>query len=171
MKEIHSERLTIVPFDMKYLNDYYHDFDEEITRYQYPDPFESAEAAEKLLQEFIDDMNQGEMLFLAILDQNGAFIGGLEVHGLAEEYPELGIWLKKDAQGKGYAYEALRRTLHELNQTCHKEWYTYEADIRNKSSIGLVAKFDYLKKDIDEFKTESGKELKLQKYLINAKNS
>ena len=107
MKEIRTGRLTIVPFELKYLNDYYSGFDKEITKYQYPDSFDSVEAARTLLQEFIDDMNRGEMLFLAILDQKGAFAGGLEVHGLAEEYPELGIWLKKDFQGKGYAYEAL----------------------------------------------------------------
>lgn len=169
MKEIQTERLTIVPFDLKYLNDYYHEFDAEITRYQYPDPFESVEAAEKFLQEFMDAMDQGEMLFLAILDKDGAFTGGLEVHGLAEEYPELGIWLRKDLQGKGYAYEALTHILQYLNQTYHKEWYVYEADIRNKSSIGLVAKFAYQAEDIDEFTTESGKELKLQKYLMNIK--
>lgn len=169
MKEIQTERLVIVPFDLNYLNDYYHGFDKEITQYQYPDPFESEEAARKLLQEFIDEMEQGEMLFLAILDKNGRFAGSLEVHGLSEEYPELGIWLKKDLQGKGYAYEALTHILQYLNRTYQKEWYVYEADVRNKPSIGLVAKFAYQKESIDEFTTESGKELKLQRYLINIK--
>ncbi len=169
MKEIRTERLTIVPFELKYLNDYYNGFDKEITKSQYPDSFDSVEAAETLLQEFIDEMDRGEMLFLAILDPNGEFAGGLEVHGLAEEYPELGIWLKKDFQGKGYAYEALHSVLQYLNQTCQKEWYVYEADIRNKPSIGLVAKFSCRKEGLDEFTTESGKELKLQRYLINVK--
>ncbi|MDE6219455.1 MAG: GNAT family N-acetyltransferase [Lachnospiraceae bacterium] len=169
MREIQTARLTIVPFDLKYLNDYYLGFDEEITQYQYPDPFGSLEAAEALLGEFMDEMNQGEMLFLAILDKDGEFAGGLEVHGLAEEYPELGIWLKKEFQGKGYAYEALYHIIQYLNQAGQKKWYVYEADIRNKSSIGLVAKFAYRKEGIDEFTTESGKELKLQRYLIHIK--
>lgn len=167
MKAIQTERLSIVPFDLGYLTDYYNAFDEEITKYQYPDPFDSVEAAEECLQEFINEMDCGEMLFLAILDREGIFAGGLEVHELAAEYPELGIWLKKDFQGKGYAYEALSSVLRYLNQTCQKEWYVYEADIRNKSSIGLVAKFSYRKEGIDEFTTDSGKELKLQRYLIN----
>ena len=38
---------------MKYLDDYYHNFDKEITQYQYPDPFDSLESARKCLQEFI----------------------------------------------------------------------------------------------------------------------
>lgn len=167
MKGLQTQRLMIVPFDMNYLNDYYDGFDKEITKYQYPDSFDSVEAAKNLLQEFIDEMNRGEMLFLAILDKKGVFVGGLEVHGLAQEYPELGIWIKKDFQGNGYAYEALSHILQNLNQIYQKEWYVYEADIRNKPSIALVAKFSYQKEGIDEFTTESGKELKLQKYLIN----
>lgn len=67
MKEIRTERLTIVPFELKYLNDYYNGFDKEITKYQYPDSFDSVEAAETLLQEFIDEMDRGEMLFLPYL--------------------------------------------------------------------------------------------------------
>lgn len=49
MKEIRTERLTIVPFDLKYLKDYYNGFDREITKYQYPDSFDSVEAARVLL--------------------------------------------------------------------------------------------------------------------------
>ena len=76
-----SKRLTITAFDMKYLDDYYHNFDKEITQYQYPDPFDSLESARKCLQEFIDAAARGEMLFLALLDSNATFIGSLEVHG------------------------------------------------------------------------------------------
>lgn len=71
MKEIRTGRLTIVPFELKYLNDYYNGFDKEITKYQYPDSFDSVEAARTLLQEFIDDMNRGEMLFLPYLTRRG----------------------------------------------------------------------------------------------------
>lgn len=92
---IQSKRLTITAFDMKYLDDYYHNFDKEITQYQYPDPFDSLESARKCLQEFIDAAARGEMLFLALLDSNATFIGSLEVHGLMEETPELGIWIAR----------------------------------------------------------------------------
>ncbi len=34
---------------MRYLEDYYKKFNEEITRYQWPDPFESMEGARNLL--------------------------------------------------------------------------------------------------------------------------
>ena len=163
---IQSKRLTIAAFDMKYLEDYYHGFDKEITKYQYPDPFDSLESARKCLQEFLDAMAHGEMLFFAILDNDGTFVGSLEVHGLTEKTPELGIWITKDQQGKGYAYEALACVLAKFKQSRPDTWYVYEADIRNAPSMKLVSRFKFQKKEIDEFTTESGKELKLQQYFV-----
>lgn len=166
---IETGRLRIVPFEMKYLEDYYLGFDEEITKYQYPDPFESMSAAKEVLQGFIHCMEQEEMVFLSILTLNGDFIGGVEVHGLGEQYPELGIWVKKPAQQKGCAYEALAGVLEFVDEHYHKDWYVYEADIRNAGSMKLVEKFEYKKESLDEFVTETGKSLALQKFLIQRK--
>ena len=55
-----SKRINIVPFDMKYLNDYYNEFSVEITKFQWPDPFESVEAARSMLQDFLDEMSREE---------------------------------------------------------------------------------------------------------------
>jgi len=163
---IKTDRLRIVPFEMKYLTEYCSEFNEEITKYQCPDPFESEAAAREVLQGFIDLMEQNEMLFLSILTPNGDFVGGIEVHGLREEYPELGVWIKKRSQQKGYAYEALKCVLEMADNLYHKDWYVYEADIRNKGSIKLVEKFHYKKEEIDEIETETGKTLVLQRFLI-----
>ena len=37
--------IRIVPFDMKYLDDYYNGFNSEITKYQWPDPFDHVDDA------------------------------------------------------------------------------------------------------------------------------
>ena len=67
MSEIMTPRLRIVPFDMKYLDFYYREWNEEVTKYQYPDPYSSIEDARMGLQSFIDEMERGETLFLTIL--------------------------------------------------------------------------------------------------------
>lgn len=169
MKIIQTDRLIITPFDLKSLKDYYDGFDADITKYQYPDPFETESDARKLLQSFIDLMKQGEMLFLAIFTKDNHFVGSIEIHGLKEEQPELGLWIKREFQQRGYAYEALSNVVRSVNDDFHKEWYIYEADIRNTGSIKLVEKFIYRKDEFDEFTTETGKELKLQKYIIKIK--
>ena len=169
MKTIQTDRLIITPFDLNSLKDYYDGFDAEITKHQYPDPFETESDARELLQSFIDLMKQGEMLFLAIFTKDNHFVGSIEIHGLKEEQPELGLWIKREFQQKGYAYEALSNVVRQVNHAFQKEWYIHEADIRNIGSIKLVEKFIYRKDDLDEFTTETGKELKLQKYIIKIK--
>jgi len=169
MKIIQTDRLIITPFDLQSLKDYYGGFDADITKYQYPDPFTTEESARELLQSFINLMNQGEMFFLTIFTKDNQFVGSIEVHGLKEEQPELGLWIKKEFQQRGYAYEALSNVIKKVNDDYEKEWYIYEADIRNTGSIKLVEKFTYRKDGIDEFTTETGKELKLQRYIIKLK--
>lgn len=164
---IETGRLRIVPFEMGRLEEYASAFDGEITKYQYPDPFASAAAARETLQGFVDLMDQNEMLFLSILTPDGEFVGGVEVHGLQEQYPELGIWIKKERQQKGYAYEALAGVLDFLDGYRPKDWYVYEADVRNTGSMKLLEKFDYRKEEgLDEFETETGKLLRLQRFFI-----
>lgn len=164
--KIETQRLRIRPFDMKYLQEYYLEFNEEITKYQYPDPFASVSAAREVLQEFVNQMNQGEMLFLSVF-MNEEFSGGIEVHGLREQTPELGIWIKSALQQRGYAYEALAGVLKFMDTYCRKDWYVYEADIRNEGSMKLVEKFRYKKEgEPDAFETDTGKSLVLQRFLI-----
>ena len=163
---IETGRLKIVPFEMGHLEEYVSAFDGEITKYQYPDPFASVAAAQETLQGFMDLMHQNEMLFLSILTQDGGFLGGVEVHGIQEECPELGIWIKKGEQQKGYAWEALAGVLKFTDGSYRKEWYVFEEDIRNVGSMRLVEKFDYRKEGLNEFETETGKRLRLQRFLI-----
>lgn len=140
-----TKRLVIQPFTNAYLEDYYQDFTDEITQYQYPDSFSDIESAHQLVSAFVADMERGEMLELVILTQDGAFLGSLEVFGLREQTPEIGLWLKKSAHAQGYGYEA---------------------DVRNTPSIRLAQKFQHQKGGYEEITTDSGKKLMLQTYRI-----
>lgn len=161
-----TERLAICPFSRSFLEDYYREFTEEITKYQYPDSFPHMEAADQVMSEFVRDMEQGEMLELAIFTKGGEFLGGMEAFGLKGETPEIGLWLKSSAHGAGYGYEALKALLDGLNQTGKYQYYIYEADVRNTPSIHLIEKFHAEKGECEEITTESGKKLTLQTYHV-----
>ena len=161
-----SPRLLIRPYCSADLVEYYHAFNKEITKYQYPDPFPSLEAAQELLDDFVLQMNRGEMLELVLLSPSGEFLGSMEAHGLKEQAPELGIWLKAEAQGQGYGYEALSRLIAYLNETGKYPYYIYEADRRNLPSIRLARKFSCTQAGYQEITTDSGKQLCLQEYHI-----
>lgn len=88
---IKSSRVNIMPFEMKCLNNYFTGFNAEITKFQWPDPFESIEDARSMLQEFLDEMSREETLLFSILSKSDDFLGSVEIHGLIGDCPELGI--------------------------------------------------------------------------------
>ncbi len=165
--------MRIEPFNMKYLEDYHIGLNKEITKYQWPDPFENLEAAREVLQGFMDEMEENETLFYSVISDDERFIGGVEMHGLSGECPELGVWIIESEQRKGYAYRALKELLDYAAKIYDKKAFYYEADIRNEGSTKLLGKFetDYniIKQGLEELVTDSGKELKLQGYVLAAK--
>lgn len=168
-----TERLKLEPFEMKYLEAYYIGFNAEITKYQWPDPFETVEDARELLQNFIEEMDRGETLFYSILLSDDTFVGSVEVHDLTEDCPELGIWLSEREQKKGYAFEALSKILDYVSSNYHKTEFFYEADVRNDGSTKLLhrleSRFDIIEQKLERVVTDSGKELELQGYILKAK--
>ena len=161
-----TERLSIRPFNQSFLADYYREFTDEITKYQYPDRFPDIETADNVLSCFVRDMEQGEMLELVILAKDGEFLGSMEVFGLSGEVPEVGLWLKCSAHGAGYGYEAFKGLLDSLNGTGKYQYYIYEADVRNAPSIRLIEKFHVEKGGCEDVTTGSGKKLTLQTYHV-----
>lgn len=170
---IHTERIEIVPFEMKYLLDYYHEFNHEITKFQYPSPFEDSDSAKDMLQEFLDEMVKEETLLFSVLSKNDKFLGSVEVHGLTGECPELGVWIIQSEQNKGYAYEALNEVLNYVSAKFGKDSFFYEADIRNIASTKLLRKFEnkyeIIEQGFEKLTADSGKVLELQGYILRAK--
>lgn len=166
--------MHIEPFDMKYLNEYHIGFNEEIAKYQWPDPFETQEAAREVLQGFVDEMKDEETLFYSVIS-DGKFAGSVEMHGLSSECPELGVWIVESEQRKGYAYAALKELLSYATKIYGKKAFYYEADIRNEGSNKLLKRlesdYDLVKQGLEELVTDSGKELKLQGYVLVAKQN
>jgi len=168
-----KNKIKIEPFTMEYLQDYYREFTEEIAKYQWPDPFETLEDAEHLLKEFLEEMERGETLLLVALSEEGEFLGSSEVHGLTEDCPELGVWIKKSQWGKGYAYEALKAALDIAGTKYGKKEFFYEADVRNIGSMKLLHKFEneyeIIEQDVEKLTTDSGKKLELQGFIMKEK--
>lgn len=164
--EKRTERLIIQPFKALFLEDYFREFTDEVTQYQYPDSFPNLETANDVLSGFMQAMEQGDMLELVVLGENEEFLGSIEVFGIQEKTPEIGLWLKSSAQGKGYGYEALRGIMDYLGMAQKYEYIIYEADVRNKPSIRLIEKFHVEKGGYESVVTESGKKLMLQTYRV-----
>ncbi len=172
MEEIVNENLKIrlEPFKMDYAGEYFREFNEDITKFQWPDPFENEESARELLKTFMDEMLSGETLLYAIVSDGGEFLGSTEVHGLNESCPEIGVWVKKSQWKKSYAYAALKATLDFVREHHGKKEFFYEADVRNAGSMKLLGKFEneyeIIERELEKLKTDSGKELELKGFIM-----
>ncbi len=167
------QKIRVESFSIDYLQDYFDGFDEDITRYQWPDPFESIDDARELLQGFLDEAESGETILLSVLSENGELIGSSEIHGLSEDCPEVGVWIKKTEWNKGYAYIALKKALDIARIEYGKKEFFYEADIRNIGSMKLLQKFEgeyeITEQELEKVTTDSGKELELQGYIMKVR--
>lgn len=164
--KVKTDRLEITPvheMDAKY---YFKGFNERITKYQYPEPFESVEAATAFIKEFTKLRLQGIHLVANILNEEKYFVGSVEVHAFDTDTPELGIWIAEPFQRRGYAYEVLKGVMRFIDEHRVVNYFIYEADRRNRESTTLAHKLGGEFCDYNEVMTPSGKILELNTYKI-----
>lgn len=163
---ITTERLYLVPLNYKYINEYYEEFNSEITKYQYPEPFTSIEATKEFFNNFIQLRQEGIALICIIIDKSGVFIGSVEVYHIHTSTPEIGIWISLKHQSMGYGFEAIKGVMEYIKDNERIDYFIYEADYRNDESAKLIKKLKGEKHGDKVVKSDSGKQLKLDIYHV-----
>ena len=136
---IRAERLSLAPISAAHADAYFKEFTPRITRYQFPEPFQSVEETRAFIADAQALRAEGEALVCAILNADGAFLGSVEARNLTSPTPEVGLWLKASAQGMGYGRETMEAFLGFLRENGRIDFFVYEADRRNPASTRLAA--------------------------------
>lgn len=161
-----SGGFRLVSLQERHFQAYYELFDEEITRYQYPDPFSGPQEAELTLTQFMRQQTEGTDLVCMLEDSDGKIAGSVEAHGLDSANPEIGVWISRQFRRRGLAREAVLSLLAFMSRHMELESVIYEADERNEASIRLVRQLGGVWQSQEELTTQSGKLLKLNLYQI-----
>ena len=106
---IDTSRLRLVPIEGRHAADIFGTFSAEVTRFMVPKPAADISETEDFVRSCIDALKEKSDIQLAICDKkSGEFLGvcGLHVRGSCHE-PELGIWVKADAHGHRFGFEAI----------------------------------------------------------------
>ncbi len=106
---IDCNRLQLATLTAAFTTEIYQEFTAEITRYMLPAPPRQLSDTEDFVREALERQASGTDFHWAIIDRREQeFLGLCGLH-LRDQFPEpeLGIWLKKSAHGKGYGLEAI----------------------------------------------------------------
>lgn len=149
---IESERLKLVPTSEQYAQDIFTEFTDEVTIFMFPKTPEKIDETLAFIRSSQEKMTKGEALEVAILNKaTGEFLGHGGVSKLNTDTPELGIWIKKGAQGNKYGREAVTALKEWVDKNRKYRFIVYPVDKRNipsrkiAESLGGVIEAQYHK--------------------------
>ena len=106
--KIETERLNLVLIDLKYQDDIFREFTEEVAKYLTPKPTGNiADIVNFIESSRSETLNGKQLQMVAIEKKSGDFVACLGLHELNTKNLELGLWFKESAWGKGYGKESM----------------------------------------------------------------
>ncbi len=165
--EIYTSRLFLQPISMKYKEDIFREFTEEITIYMHPRPPKEIFETESFINDSVLEMKNGNHLIFVILEKDTQeFLGCTGIHEINTQKPLFGIWLKKSAHGKGYGLETISALKTWAEDNLDYEYLVYPVDKANIPSRRIPEKLGgEIFKEYD-WTNLSGKILNLVEYKI-----
>ncbi len=133
-----TQRLIIERLSLKYIEEIFKEFTDEVTQYL-------RASTPKNIQEEIDRVERSkekskkwiEMNF-TVSDKQWDFIWCCGVMQLDTVTPEIGLWMKQSARGKGYGKEMVRTLIDRMVRTRDFEYIIYRVHIDNIWSRKIV---------------------------------
>jgi RimJ/RimL family protein N-acetyltransferase len=164
---IESERLRLVAASEEYAEAIFREFTPEVTEYMGPKPPDEIEETLTYIRGTRGRMAAGEEFSSAILlKHTGEYLGGGGVHGIDRDTPELGIWIKKGAHGKGYGREAVTALARWAFENLSVRYLTYPVDRRNVASRKIPESLGGRVEAEYQYENQSGRTLDIVQYRI-----
>ena len=163
-----GERIRLLIINSKFERDIFREFTNEVTTYMIPSPAKNIEETRNFIATSRRGIEAGYNLQFVIVSQTtGEFLGNCGLHGENKvKTPELGIWLKKDAHGKGYGREAVRTLVNWSKKNINLDYFVYPVDRRNTASRKIPESLGGKIIEESQIKTPIGKILDIVVYKI-----
>lgn len=165
---IEARRIVLRPVCINDVDSILHHFTPEITRYMVPKPAESRSEVEHYIHRSQASLISGLDLQIAVIAiDSEEFLGCCGLHKrAADEHPEVGIWIRTSAQGRGFGYEAVSAVLAWVKKHLAYTAAIYPVDERNTASRRLAEKLGGSVTGRYNMINASGRELGMLVYRI-----
>jgi len=140
---IKTDRLVLQPVDELYIDDINTCFTAEVTRYMPFNPDGDRNDILAFVQESKKLLLKNTNLVMVVLDYNNSFMGCCGIHNITEESVELGLWLKKSAQGLGLGTEIIVSLIEFLENNFTFQYIMYPVDQENIASRKIPEKLGF----------------------------
>lgn len=162
-----TSRLKIIPTSEKYANDISRECTPEVARFLSFNPSGKIEDTIKYIQLSEQKIKSGEEMPVVILNKlSGEFIGCSGVHEIKTMKPELGLWIKKSNQRKGYGKETISALIEWVRINLEFEYISYPVAKENIPSRKLIESLGGIVKTERIFTSPTGKMLDEVVYRI-----
>ncbi|RUU74370.1 GNAT family N-acetyltransferase [Mesorhizobium sp. M7A.F.Ca.MR.362.00.0.0] len=133
--EINSDRLRLRPFTADDAEDLFVAITPAITRFMQWEPPRSLAAFAEVWRSWLSPIQDGSDLHFvvrALVDDRCLGLVGL--HAAKTVCPELGIWIREDAQGNGIGQEAIAAVAQWASEALEPDCFEYPVAERNVAS-------------------------------------
>jgi [ribosomal protein S5]-alanine N-acetyltransferase len=132
--KIETERLVLVPISSTWAEEIFASFTPDVAKYMWPKPAQRLEETLAFIAGALAGLSAGSDLQLVALTRQGSFLGCIGLHSLRHRDPELGLWIRESAQGKGYGLEAANAVIAWARLQLDFDHLRYPVDKRNLAS-------------------------------------
>ncbi|MGG5209713.1 GNAT family N-acetyltransferase [Chryseobacterium sp. MIQD13] len=141
---IKTDRLILKPVEEAYADDINTYFTPEVTRYM---PFNPEGNINDVLS-FVNSSKNGLLnntdLVMVAVDADKNFMGCCGIHNISPESIEVGLWLKKSAQGIGLGTEIVASLIQFIEGHFTFEYILYPVDEENIASKKIPEKLGFI---------------------------
>ena len=164
---IRTDRILLQTITEDYTEEIFREFNAEITTYMHPAPAQDMEETLRFIQVSMERMRVGQNILTVILSPDGdQFLGCAGLHQPHTQTPELGIWLKKAAQGNAYGKEAIHALKAWADQHLNYKYLLYPVDKNNYASRRIPESFNAKIGRSYQDKSMDGRLLNILEYRI-----
>lgn len=164
---ISTKRLSLEAITFEYVDMIFKHFTTDITEFMYPQPSGNKKDTINFIEWSLSKMKEGTNIQQVIIHSHTReFLGAVGLHNVGSKSPELGIWVKKDAHGCRYGYEAIEALITYAKQHLEFDYLKYPVDKENIPSRKIPERYGAKIESEYAMTNPIGKELHIIEYRI-----
>jgi RimJ/RimL family protein N-acetyltransferase len=162
--------VTLLPITLSHVDDVFREFTADIVDYMIPKTPDHIGETREFVEKSIADREQSrEFIFVITHNKTHEFLGVCALHGSHNPMrPDLGLWVKKSAQGNRYGGEAIRILKEWAELNLRVDEFVYPVDRRNIPSRKIAEALSGVVVEEKRTPTMRGTELDTLVYVIPA---